>query len=198
MPRHCEIRADFDRETIVVYQAYCPTIADPAVAAGRFVEPFSWNRMTWIKPSFLWLMVRSNWGRKPKQERTLAIRITRAGWEAALGEAVLTSFQPLAHGSPEAWRAAFDRTHVHVQWDPERSLRGRKLEHRSIQVGVGRDRIRRFTDDWIVEIRDLSDLVRRIRRHLDTGDTKRARQLLPAERVYRLPAEMAGRLGMET
>ncbi len=51
-----EIRAGFDRETLVVYQAYAPAIAGPALAAQRFVPPFSFNRMTWIKPSFLWLM----------------------------------------------------------------------------------------------------------------------------------------------
>jgi hypothetical protein len=56
-----EIRADYDRETIVVYQAYGPQIAVPAVAAQRFVPPFSLGRMTWIKPSFRWLMHRSNW-----------------------------------------------------------------------------------------------------------------------------------------
>ncbi|APA98970.1 RNA helicase [Nocardia seriolae] len=74
-----EIRADYDRDTIVVYQAYAPAIAEAAVAAQRFVPPFSTNRMTWIKPSFRWLMQRSGWGRKSGQERILAVRITRAG-----------------------------------------------------------------------------------------------------------------------
>jgi hypothetical protein len=39
-------------------------IADPAVEARRFTPPFSLSRMTWIKPSFRWLMQRSGWGRK--------------------------------------------------------------------------------------------------------------------------------------
>jgi hypothetical protein len=55
-----KIRADFDRETVVIYQAYPPAIADAALAAGRFVPPFAIQRMTWIKPSFLWLIHRSN------------------------------------------------------------------------------------------------------------------------------------------
>jgi hypothetical protein len=79
MPAEREIRADFDRDTIVVYQAYNAAIADAALKAGRFVPPFSFGRMTWIKPSFLWLMHRSNWGRKSGQERILAVRITRTG-----------------------------------------------------------------------------------------------------------------------
>ena len=64
-----EIRADYDRETIVVYQAYRPEIADPAVEAQRFVPPFSFGRMTWIKPSFLWMMERCGRARKPGQAR---------------------------------------------------------------------------------------------------------------------------------
>ena len=55
-----QIRADFDGVTIVVYQVYPAQIALPAIAAKRFVAPFSLQRMTWIKPSFLWLMERSN------------------------------------------------------------------------------------------------------------------------------------------
>ena len=47
-----EIRADFDRKTIVMYQAYSSRIADPALKEQAFVEPFSFNRMTWIRPSF--------------------------------------------------------------------------------------------------------------------------------------------------
>ena len=39
-----EIRADYDRETIVVYQAYSQAIATAAIRAGRFVPPFSFGR----------------------------------------------------------------------------------------------------------------------------------------------------------
>jgi hypothetical protein len=78
-----EIRADFDADSIVVYQAYGDPIADAALRAGTFVAPFSFNRMTWIKPSFRWLMHRSNWGQKSGQERTLRVRIRRSGWERA-------------------------------------------------------------------------------------------------------------------
>ncbi len=86
----CEIRADFDRDTIVVYQAFPRPIAEAALQHGTFVAPFSFSRMTWIKPSFLWLMERSNWGRKSGQEHILAVRMTRKGWEEALSLAVLT------------------------------------------------------------------------------------------------------------
>lgn len=119
-----EIRADYDRDAIVIYQAYSPAIADAALAAGRFAPPFSLHRMTWIKPSFLWLTHRGNWGRKSAQERILSVRIKRSGWEKALSLACLTSFEPKAFASPDDWAAQFGAAQVHLQWDPERSLRG--------------------------------------------------------------------------
>ncbi|WP_338869590.1 DUF4291 domain-containing protein [Myxococcus stipitatus] len=191
-----EIRADFDQTSIVMYQAYPDAIADVAVKEQTFGPPFSLGRMTWIKPSFLWLMHRSNWGRKRGQERTLAVRIRRTGWEEALGAAVLTSFEPKAHGSPESWRKAFEAAPVHVQWDPERTLRGAGLPHDSIQVGLGRAIIQCFVEDWIVSITDLTPLVQKLRKHLDDGRADHAVRLLPKEAVFPVPAELVRRLGM--
>lgn len=179
-----EIRADHDTDTIVVYQAYAPAVADAALRAGRFVAPFSFQRMTWIKPSLLWLMHRSNWARKPGQERILAVRMTRQGWEEALSRAVLTTEDP----------AAVARAAVHVQWDPERSVRGAALNHYSIQVGISRHLIRTFTDDWIVSLTDLTPQVRRAAALAQTGQAAKAQRLLPAERVYPLPRPLQGRL----
>jgi Domain of unknown function (DUF4291) len=79
------IRAAYTDKTIRVYQAYAPEIAEPAIRAGTFVPPFSRERMTWIKPSFGWMMYRSGWVRKSGQERVLAIEIWRDGFEWALG-----------------------------------------------------------------------------------------------------------------
>jgi hypothetical protein len=192
-----EIRADFDARTIVVYQAYAPAIALPAVAAKKFVPPFSLGRMTWIKPSFLWLMARSNWAQRPGQEHVLAVRITRAGWEEALASGVLTAFDARAHADREAWTRAFAAAAVHVQWDPERSLRGATLDHDSIQVGLSRAVIQRFVDEWTVDITDLTPRVRKIHGHLTAGREDRARPLLPPERPYPLPPALARRLAMD-
>ncbi|GMU03225.1 DUF4291 domain-containing protein [Corallococcus caeni] len=179
-----------------MYQAYSDAIADVAVKQQKFGPPFSVGRMTWIKPSFLWLMHRSNFGRKSGQERTLAVRIKRSGWEEALASAVLTGYEPKPHGSPDAWRKAFESAPVHVQWDPERTLRGAGLPHDSIQVGLSRAVIQRFVDDWTVSITDLTPLVQKLRKHLDDGRADQATRLLPKESVYPVPPELARRLGM--
>ncbi len=198
MPAYREIRADYDRESIVVYQAYKPTIADAALAAGRFVPPFSFGRMTWIKPSFLWLMERSNWARKSGQERVLAVRITRKGWEEALSKAVLTSFESSVHHSTDAWRKQFENAKVHVQWDPERSIHGKKLDYRSIQVGVSRELISNYVESWIIQIVDLTSLTHKIRRLCEQGHSGRGKKLLPRERKYEVNSEIAQRLAMNS
>jgi Domain of unknown function (DUF4291) len=182
-----QIRADFDARTIVVYQAYAPVIADAALAAGRFVAPFSVTRMTWIKPSLLWLMHRSNWARKTGQERILAVRVTRSGWEQALSQAVLTAPEPAIHGSAAAWNAAFETASVHIQWDPERSLRGAALNHYSVQVGVGRALIRTYVEEWVVGLTDLTPggRCRRCFRRAPVVDRRGGRRIVDVRPVGR-------------
>lgn len=191
-----EIRADFDRNSVVVYQAYAPGIADRAVEAQTFVAPFSFTRMTWIKPSFLWLMHRSNWGRKKNQEKTLAIRITKDGWTKALRHGVLTHYEPTTHQSPEDWQSKFNSALVHIQWDTERSLRGAGLNHQSIQVGISRHLIREFVHEWILAIEDVSSRVRRIHEFTKTGRAEEARKHLPPERIYPTDPSHRMRLNM--
>ncbi len=48
------ILAHFDASSVIVYQAYRPSIARYAVEHGLFGGPeFSFSRMSWIKPNFL-------------------------------------------------------------------------------------------------------------------------------------------------
>ncbi|MGW3630476.1 DUF4291 family protein, partial [Streptomyces sp. NPDC005122] len=48
--------------------------------------------MTWIKPSFLWMMYRCGWGSKEGQETVLAVEITREGFEWALRQVCLSHY----------------------------------------------------------------------------------------------------------
>ena len=196
MPQEREIRAKYGQKTIVVYQAYAPDIADKAIHHQTFVSPFSLNRMTWIKPSFLWLMHRSNWGQKKSQERVLAVHISRSGWEKALRLGVLTHFEPTVHADPETWRSDFENAKVHIQWDTERSLRGAGLNYFSIQVGISRHLIQEFVSDWIVKIEDLTPLVRKIRMQLENGKSRGAK-LVPSERLYPVDEVVAKRIQMD-
>ncbi|MFC3960941.1 DUF4291 domain-containing protein [Nocardia jiangsuensis] len=184
-----EIRADFDTESLIVYQAYNPEIAAAAVRAGRFGAGFKMERMTWIKPSFLWMMYRSGWAGKPGQERVLAIRITREGFEWALRHSALSHFEPGVHASAQEWRDGLVAP-VRVQWDPERDLRSAPLPYRSLQVGLAGDAVRRYLDEWIVAVTDITGTVRTIR------EAPNPAELLPVERSYPVPDDIAVALGM--
>lgn len=186
-----QIRASYSTDTITVYQAYSPEIAGPALAAGRFVPPFKPDRMTWIKPSFLWMMYRCGWAAKPGQERVLAIEITRAGFEQALAQACLSHFDPAHHQDRQAWSQRLKVSPVRVQWDPERSLRLAALPYRSLQVGLSGPAVDRYVDEWIVTVTDVTASAHRIRELLHAGDEPAAATLLPTERPYPLPAGIA-------
>lgn len=186
-----QVRAVFDADTITVYQAYAPEIAEAAVRAGRFVPPFRRERMTWIKPSFLWMMYRCGWATKPGQERVLAIRMFRSGFEEALSMASLSHFDPAVYADQAAWRRRKEVTPVRVQWDPERDVRLEPLPRRSLQVGLGGPAAERYVDDWTVEITDVTPLVETLRER-PAGDRVAD---LPEESPYPLPAEVAAVVG---
>lgn len=193
MTPYRQVRATYDDTTIRVYQAYRDEIADAALAAGTFVAPFKRDRMTWIKPSFRWMLYRSGWARKdPGQARVLAIDITRDGFEWALRNACLSDAATRL-GRDEA-RRLLDASPVRVQWDPERGLNLEPLEHRSIQIGLAREAVDRYAEDWITSIADATDLAHQIGDAVATNDLDAAALLLPDERPYPLPADIADRL----
>ncbi|MEU4618487.1 DUF4291 domain-containing protein [Actinoplanes sp. NPDC023801] len=189
-----QIRAVYDDDTVTVYQTYSPAIAVPAVRAGRFVPPFKLDRMTWIKPSFLWMMYRCGWAAKPGQEHVLAVSITRAGFEWALANAALSHYERGLHPDRVTWQRELKRAPTRVQWDPERDLRLRELPYRSLQLGLGGAAVPLYADEWTTAITDVTGLVPEIRGYLDDNDETRAAALLPPERPYPLPEPIAARI----
>lgn len=101
------ILAQFDADTVVVYQAYRPSIGRFAAEHGFFGAEFNFDRMSWIKPNFLWMMFRSGWGAKPDQEITLAIWLRRSGFDAILTEAVHSTFVSEVYGTQDAAAKGF-------------------------------------------------------------------------------------------
>ena len=193
-----EVRAAFTETTVRVYQAYSPAIADKAVAAQRFVPPFSRERMTWIKPSFTWMMYRSGWAEKPGQERILAIEILRSGFEWALAHACLSHFDKSVHTTAEEWKTALKQIPVRIQWDPERSLHLEPLAFRAIQIGLEGQAVNAYVDQWIQRIDDITELAKAVRRTVAEKGPEAAAELVPRELPYPLPAEIARHLGCTT
>ena len=182
-PSH-EIRARHTPTTVTVYQAYSPRIAGPAARDQRFPAAWKRERMTWVKPSFLWMMYRSGWARKEGQERVLAVEVDRAGFDRALAGACLSAHHPGLHPDRDAWRAALRRSPARVQWDPERDWRLQPLPHRSLQLGLSGEAVRRYADEWLVSVTDVTALAHAVHERVREGDEAGARELLPPETVY--------------
>jgi hypothetical protein len=191
-----EIRASFDSQTITVYQAYNQAIALPAIKHQKLVSPFSYDRMTWIKPSFFWMMYRSDWASSVNQEYILAIKIYRKNWENALMQAVLTTPKNDLYADKQEWEKLIKQAPVRVQWDPERNLQNQKLEYRSIQVGIGKKLSEEYATKWIAEIKDMTPLVKQIRELYWSKNIEKAESLAPTEEIYPTPLEIQKKLGM--
>ena len=179
-----EIRAVYTDETIRVYQAYNKTIAEEAVNNGTFGAHFSMDRMTWIKPSFLWMMYRCGWAQKENQEHVLAIDIKRTGFDKAVDSAVISTFSEDLGITKEEWQKRVKESDVRVQWDPEKDINGNNLSYRSLQLGLRGDAVKEYVHDWIVKVTDITDYVNELNAlRINNEDIS---DRLPKEMVYKI------------
>ena len=176
-----EIFAQYDKQCIRVYQAHSTIIAKEAIALQTFGKNFNINRMTWIKPSFLWLMYRSNWGTKKNQECILAIDIYQSKFNEILQKAVLTSPDSIIYTGAH-WEKALDETTVYCQWDPDRNINGNAINRAAIQIGLKGNILRDFLDVGIYRIEDLTPFVRKWNEQRKNG--KLSSKNLPVEKLY--------------
>lgn len=188
------ILAQYDDASIVVYQAYRPAIAEYAVKHQRFGGEFSYNRMSWIKPNFLWMMYRAGWATKEGQEHILAVRLRRDFFDGILRAAVPSSFDPARFASNEDWQRAVAQSEVRLQWDPDHGPKGHPLERRAIQLGLRGRMLRRYGEEDLLGIEDITPFVREQHAHVDGDPT---RLVLPRERVYAPDADAAANIGLD-
>jgi Domain of unknown function (DUF4291) len=148
-------------ENIIVYQAFNPTISAYALEHQRFGgEAYSFSRMSWIKPNFLWMMYRSGWASKIGQEHILAIEIPLEKFKMIVAQAVYSSYQADIYPSEENWQATVKASEVRLQWDPDHNPYGTKLNRKAIQLGMKGEILRQFATEWIVSITDITSFVR--------------------------------------
>lgn len=189
------ILAQYDTNTVVVYQAYRPDIGRFAVENGAFGGDFSYSRMSWVKSNFLWMMYRSGWGTKENQEVTLALRLRRGFFESLLAQAVPSSWDRKLYATQEAWSHAVAQSCVRLQWDPDHHPSGAALDRRALQLGLRGDVLVAFGLRELVEVIDLSSFVFEQRLRLAAGGVNAL--VSPRERVY-FPTDRAvsARLGI--
>jgi hypothetical protein len=156
------ILANYDQDTIIVYQAYKPEIGHYVAEHKKFdgAPGFDTKRMTWIKTNFLWMMFRSGWGHKKDQQVTLAIRLKREAFERYLANTVHTSMNTRVYKSKHEWQDAMSECRVRLQWDPDHHPSGAKNSNRkAIQLGL--KEIHTFVNGKdIVDVYDISNFVR--------------------------------------
>ena len=189
------ILAQYDDTSIVVYQAYRPAIAEYAVRHQRFGGEFSYNRMSWIKPNFLWMMYRAGWATKEGQERILAVRLRRDFFDEILRAAVPSSFDSQRFATNEDWQQAVAHSDVRLQWDPDHGPKGHPLERRAIQLGLRGRMLRRYGEEELLGIEDITPFVREQHAHVDGGQNL---LMLPRERVYVPGAHAAANIGLDS
>ncbi|CZR63269.1 uncharacterized protein PAC_13166 [Phialocephala subalpina] len=196
-----QIRAKYDDETITVYQAYSESIATAAVSSQKLSSSpdFSYNRMTWIKPSFCWMMYRSGYAQKDsRQTHILALTMTHAHFRELLMQAAVTNGTALS--------AEDRKKDVRVQWDPERGPGLEERAYRSLQVGIGRGMSKKWVEEWVLGIEDVTEMARKLKEAVDGAKERREKLgveelvkmgCLPEERVYEVDGELRGALKMD-
>ena len=178
------IYAVFDDKTIRVYQAYNNEIADEVMKLGKFGSKFSLTRMTWIKPSFLWMMYRSGWAIKQGQERILAIDLKREGFDEIVKKSVISTFRESGETSIDDWREKLQNSEVRCQWDPDRDIYGNPIGRRAIQLGIKGEMVKKYVNDWIVNITDITEEVIKIRTSIEEQEFSES--VLPLEKIYKV------------
>lgn len=190
-----KINAFYDDSSIRVYQAYNSRIADEAVKLGTFGKSFKRERMTWIKPSFLWMMYRSGWAEKKNQEHILAIDIKREGFEEILKNAVLSTYNERMGVSYDEWKRKISVSEVRCQFDPDRDIYGSPQQIRAVQLGLRGKAVDRYINDWIVKITDITDNVKYLKNLRDENIS--IIDKLPVETEYPVSSEIKKILCME-
>jgi hypothetical protein len=183
-PAGKHIMAQTQGDTIVVYQAYKKTIADYAIQHQKLGGPdFSFNRMSWIKPNFLWMMYRSGWGTKEGQERILAIWIKQRFFDAILEESVISSFDKSIYMEKDSWKSDLDSKEVRLQWDPDHDPYGAPMERRGLQLGLKGSILKKYATESIIAIQDLTAFSTEQYAHIQNKTLNDL--MVPLERIYK-------------
>jgi Domain of unknown function (DUF4291) len=176
------ILAQYDETSIIVYQAYRPSIGHFAAQRGYFGGEFSFSRMSWLKTNFLWMMYRSGWGSKEGQEVTLAVRLKRSAFDTILAQAVHSNYTSEVYSDKTTWQERLKQSSVRLQWDPDHDPTGIPLERRAIQLGLRDEILAHYAREWIIEIEDISAFVRQQSTYAQTRND--ARLITPSETTY--------------
>lgn len=192
-----QIIARKEGDNLIVYQAFNEHIADYAITNQQFGgHHYSFNRMSWIKPGFLWMMHRAGWALKENQQRVLAITISLHHFKKILQQATISSYNSSLFTTEHEWKQELNSTAVRLQWDPDHDPYGNKQERKAIQLGMRGDLLKQFCTSWIVKIDDVTAFVKQ--EYKKVAANKLEDLNVPFEEVIALhDAEIEKRIGIE-
>lgn len=128
------------------------------------------------------MMYRAGWGFKDEgQKRLLAIDITREGFEWAIEHSCLSHADQLM--SKQEWEVKKNASPVRIQWDPQRDLLLQPLAYRAIQLGLSKEAVNLYVNQWVQKITDVTPLVHTIHSFVKQGKVVEAKRMLPKEDV---------------
>jgi hypothetical protein len=191
-----QIIAHKQDESIIVYQAFNKNIAKYAVANQQFGgSHYSFTRMSWIKPGFLWMMHRAGWATKDNQEAILAITLPIVHFKTILSQATISSFSNDLFATKENWKNELANTEVRLQWDPDHDPYGNKQERKAIQIGMKGDILQQFCTEWITKIEDITNFVKEQHQYIVSRQLDKL--IVPFEEVINLEdSEIEKRIGI--
>jgi hypothetical protein len=191
------ILAQTHNDLIVVYQAYKKSIADYAVKNQQMGgSEFSFNRMSWIKPNFLWMMFRSGWAQKENQNRVLAFWIKQKFFDEILQQSVASTYNKFVYATIDDWKADLERSEVRLQWDPDHDPFGEPVERRAVQLGLRGTMLKAFGTVQAEHIEDVTPFVFEQYEHVKHGQLEKL--MVPLERIYKPHAEtICKRIGLD-
>jgi len=187
-----EFVGEWDAEGVYLYQAFSDEIADWALAHQRFGGPFfNTTRMTWVKPSFGWVLYRSGYGHKPRQNRILKIKLPHDALGQLLSQCRCVDTNKSTRSGKKNGEGVAGNGRV--QWDPERdmlSADGKEpremIRRRAIQIGL-KGRLSEFYVNHAISIQDVTELGHKVgQAHSSKKKDAMADvlPLLPEERPY--------------
>lgn len=187
------IYADYDEEGVYVYQAFKPKIVAVAVEQNKFGKGFGIDRISWIKPSLGWMLRRSKYATKHRMEAIARIKLSHKSWMEILNQSIPTHFDEKRYSSENEWQSALKNSDVIHQWDPERSLKGERLDRQAIQIGLRGDILKKYKDEYVIGVKNITELAKAI------GLSAKKRQPFPPntpiEEEYPINENLRAKLG---
>ena len=140
-------------------------------------------------------MFRSGWAIKANQERILAIDIYHHDFLWVLEHSCLSHFDARIYKSENDWEKIKSTSAAIIQWDPERDIFLNRLKDRTIQIGIVPPNTEKYASQWILNISDLTDTVKRIKDLVDNNKIMEANRSLPLEKEYNIPNNIQAIIG---